>query len=192
PFEYILPLVSVLVGLALAALVVSLHGLLRRRRDVKWDWLPLAAALLAVLAVLETWWNFYAARDDVFYTTLGGFIPLAVQLILLFLLTAAALPDRVDASGTDLRTFYSGNASYFWMLFAVYVGFILLVRIIALVELGGRGFGSVIVSLIPNVVLLGLFVALARVQRRWFHAVVVIVLLVIFIIEWSGLSLESG
>ncbi len=181
-----------LVGLALADLVVSLHGLLRRRRDVKWDWLPLAAALLAVLAVLETWWNFYAARDDEFYATLGGFIPLAVQLILLFLLTAAALPDRVDGGGADLRTFYVDNAGYFWTLFAVYVGFILLIRIIALIGTGGSGFGSVILSMIPSVVLLGLFIVLARVRRRWFHAVAVIVLLAMFVIEWSGLSLESS
>ena len=165
-----------LVGLALADLVVSLHGLLRRRRDVKWDWLPLAAALLAVLAVLETWWNFYAARDDEFY----------------FLLTAAALPDRVDGGGADLRTFYVDNAGYFWTLFAVYVGFILLIRIIALIGTGGSGFGSVILSMIPSVVLLGLFIVLARVRRRWFHAVAVIVLLAMFVIEWSGLSLESS
>ena len=55
PFEYLLPLISVLVGLAVADLATSLHWLLQARRRVQWDWLPLLAAILAVLAVLDLW-----------------------------------------------------------------------------------------------------------------------------------------
>ena len=57
PFEYLLPLISVIVGLSITDLATSLHRLLRARRRVEWDWLPLATALLALLMVLNAWWD---------------------------------------------------------------------------------------------------------------------------------------
>ena len=63
PFEYILPLVSVLVGLAIADLAVSFNRLLRARRRVTWDWLALLAAFIALVAVLDIWWMFSACRN---------------------------------------------------------------------------------------------------------------------------------
>ena len=195
PFEYILPLVSVLVGLAVADLAVSLHRLLRRRRRVRWDALPLATALLAVLAVLEVWWIFYDAREAAYFTTLGGFLPLAAQLFLLFLLNAAALPDDVPAEGLDLRAFYDANGPYFWSLFAAYIAFILVTRVVGFTGAGlpeGTGAVQAALGLLPNVVLLVLFIALARVRRRAFHAVAVTALLGLFLAEWAGLRLGTG
>ena len=192
PFEYILPLVSVIVGLAVADLAVSLHRLLRARSRVRWDWLPLAAAVLAVLVVLELWWVFYASREADFFLTLGGFLPVAVQLILLFLLNAAALPDDVPAEGLDLRAFYESNGPYFWSLYAAYLAFVVVLRIVDLVGGGASGEGSVsALSLVPNLVLLALFVLLARVRRRSVHAVAVLVLLALLVAEFSGLRLET-
>jgi len=46
PFECVLPMVSILVGLAIGDLSLGLHRLLRARSRVDRDWLPLAAALL--------------------------------------------------------------------------------------------------------------------------------------------------
>jgi H+/Cl- antiporter ClcA len=59
PFEYLLALVSILIGLAVADLSSSLHRLLRARRRVRWDWLPLAGAFLVILLILEFWWNLW-------------------------------------------------------------------------------------------------------------------------------------
>ncbi|MBC8451106.1 MAG: hypothetical protein H8D72_00190 [Planctomycetes bacterium] len=129
PFEYILPLVSVLVGLAIADLAVSLHRLLRARGRVQWDWLPLAAALLAVMAVLEVWWLFYGLQEATTFNSLGGFLPMTAQLILLFLLNAAALPDDVPDEGLDLRAFYVANSPYFWTLYGAYAGLAGLIRV---------------------------------------------------------------
>ena len=106
PFEYILPLVSVLVGLAVADLVTSLHRLIRDRSRVQWDWLPLTVALLTILTVLNLWWGLYQAQDDNYYRTLAGFLPLVAQLVLLFLVNAAVLPDDVPAKGIDLKIYY--------------------------------------------------------------------------------------
>ncbi len=41
PFECLLALVSILVGLAVADLSISFHHLLRARHRIRWDWLSL-------------------------------------------------------------------------------------------------------------------------------------------------------
>ena len=186
PFEYILPLVSVLVGLAVADLAISLHRMLRARRRVRWDALPLATAVLAVLAVLELWWNFYAQQDGGFYTTLGGFLLFATQLLILFLLNAAALPDIVPDDGLDLRVFYDTNGPYFWSLYAAYVLFIMVTSVIG--ALGGD-LGDVLRRIAGNSPLLILFAALARFRNRIFHTLAVTAVLALFLFEWSKLSL---
>ena len=194
PFEYILPLVSVLVGLALADVAVSLHRLIRKRRSIVWDWFPLATALLAVLALLETWWVFFASREEAYFTTLGGFLPIVVQFFLLFLLAAAALPDELVGTKTDLRSFYQSNSSYFWSVYAAYVGFILLFRLIEFIGSGipdGMSPLGALVGLLPSVMLLGVFITLANVHRRTLHAIAIVLLIVLFLVEWSGLSLTA-
>lgn len=59
PFEYLLALVSILIGLAVADLATCMHRLLRARSRVRWDWLPLASALIVMLLILQFWWGFY-------------------------------------------------------------------------------------------------------------------------------------
>ena len=188
-FEYVLPLVSVLAGLALADLAVSLHRLLRARRRVRWDWLPLATALLAALAVLNLWWSLFNSQDTPFYETLGGFLPLAALLVVLFLLNAAALPDAVPREGLDLRVFYDINGSYVWSLFATYVA---LSIALDLGERAASGLSIDVLSYASNLVLIALFVALAWVRRRVFHGVAVVVLLALFLSDWVSMSLSAG
>lgn len=187
PFEYILPLVSVLVGLAIADLSVSLHHMLRVHQNIRWDWLPLATALLAVLSVLEVWWVFYTSQDAAFYTTLGGFLPFAAQLIILFLLNAAALPDNVSEGSLDLRNFYESNSAYFWSLYAVYTFFIICVRLVGF--LSNNLPGASLLSLLFPLLIMTASVLLARLKNRLFHSISVIFLIGILLSEWWDLSL---
>lgn len=190
PFEYILPLVSVLVGLAVADLVTSLHRLLRGRSRVQWDWLPLTVALLAILTVLNLWWGLYQAQDDTYYKTLAGFLPLVAQLILLFLVNAAVLPDDVPAKGTNLKNYYEKNSSYIWLLFAAYVFVVVAQNSIARF-IAGWDFISILKSSGANLIVISIYCSLVFIRNRLYHAIIVIVLLIVYIIEWSGLSLGS-
>ena len=191
PFEYLIPLISVLVGLAIADLATSLHRLLRGRNRVEWDWLPLATALLALLSVLDLWWGLYGAWDAASWT-FGGFLPLAALLVVLFLINAAALPDDVPSEGLDLQAFYESNSSYFWFLFAIYV-FIAIAnnvgRRVASEFPEGVDVLSVLVGNAPNLIILGLYVALALSRNRPFHLVTVVALLVFYIFQWAQRSI---
>src|SRR5262245_27782870 len=94
PFQYLLVLVSILVSLAIADIVKSLHGLLRVREQVAWHWHALGAGLLVLLAILQFWWKFYRIGRVETWTQYGTFLLLILHLILLFLLASAALPDN--------------------------------------------------------------------------------------------------
>jgi hypothetical protein len=52
-FEYLLSLVSILIGIALADIALSVHRLLRSDGAVRWHWHPIAAAAIIVLLVLD-------------------------------------------------------------------------------------------------------------------------------------------
>lgn len=55
--EYLLSLMAIVTGLAIADMIVSLHGLLRRFRKVHWDWLPVVAALFVFVLIVSSWWT---------------------------------------------------------------------------------------------------------------------------------------
>lgn len=183
PFAFLLPLVSVFVGLAVTDVAKSLHVLLRARRRVQWDALPLAAAFLAVLTTYNLWWRLVGTADPAVLLTLGGFLLLAAQMLVLYLLNAAALPDDVPAEGLDLRAFYDANGPYFWTLFAVHVAVLMATRA-ALFPAPGAA------VVVQNVAALALFAGLAVVRRRSVHAAALAVLCVLAVVGWAGLSLK--
>lgn len=185
PFAFLVPLVSVLVGLAVTDVAKSLHVLLRARRRVRWDALPLAAALVAVLSAYNLWWRLFGQGEAAPGLTFGGFLPLAVQLLVLYLLSAAALPDAVPDDGLDLRDFYDANGPYFWTMFAVYVAVLLGQRLARL----GDGGAPETALLVANGVTLVAFAVLAAVRSRCVHAVALTVLLGLIFASWRGLSL---
>lgn len=187
PFEYLLPFLSVLVGLAVTDLATSLHRLLRARRRVTWDWLPLATALLALGAVLNVWWSFY--RDDTTGTwMMAEFFPIVVALFILFLMNAAALPDNVPSEGIDLKEFYESNSPYFWSLYALYVVSNIFFNVSGHLTSAMQEWGEFIQVLIfslPNIGAVGLFLSLAYFRNRVFHTIAVISVLVLLAFLWS-------
>lgn len=191
PFEYIIPLVSVLVGMAIADLAVSFNRLLRGHRRVKWELLPLLASFMSILAVLDMWWMFYSMQDSTFYRTLIGFLPLAVQLILLFLINAAALPDEVPKDRMNLKTFYEKNSVYFWSLFLIYFISIYITRGISFLMLDWDII-DVLKNTFFNFVIVVMVISLIFIKNRWYHAALIIMFIAVYISEGSIRSLDAS
>jgi hypothetical protein len=187
PFEYLLALVSILIGLAVADLSSSLHRLLRARQRVRWAWLPLAAALLVMMLILEFWWIFYGLGASPAWTRYGAFLVLAASLVCMFLLASAALPDEVPEEGIDLSQYYKENGRYFWSLFSLFVLLMIAVELVA--EGESIRDAAVLWRTFLNLTLVGFLVSLAVVRNRRYHAAVVPVLLVMLTVQWSQLRL---
>jgi len=188
-FEYLLALVSILVGLAIADLALSLHRLLRMWKTVRWDWLPLASAFVVALLILNFWWAFYTIGHYEIWTYYISFLVLATYLICLFLLASAALPDHVPEGGIDLRDYYHAHHRYFWSLFSFSL---LLVSVISVLPSIGRfSTTQIAISQIGNVVLLCICVSLIWTSNRRYHAVIVPLLFLVFLSQWYQSRLQQ-
>jgi hypothetical protein len=187
PFEYVLPMVSILVGLAVGDLSLSLHRLLRARRRVRWDWLPMAAALLVLLLILSFWWSFYGmGRADV-WSRYWAFLILGAALISVFLLASAALPDEIPEEGLDLRAYYIENRRYFWGMFTLFALLAYVLDLLAAAENMGITAGAL--RAIPTLAIAALMLSLAFVESRRYHSVMVLLFLAFFGWQWSLLRI---
>lgn len=187
PASHLLALVSILIGIALADLSVSLHRLLRARRRIRWDWLPLGTALVVSLMILQAWWAFYRMGQQEIWTQYWSFLVLAFYLMSLFLLASAALPDEVPETGLDLRGYYRENQRYFWSLFAVS-----LLGATGTMALGAYphvGVGRLAIAAAGNMVMIGICLSLAWSRSRLYHGIVVALLALGLALQWSRMKL---
>ncbi len=116
--EYILVLVSIVLGLALTDLAFSTHRLIRRRADVKFDATPILAALLAAYLVFTNFWSDYGHYRTVTSAALWETLPNLAILFVNFLIAAAALPDEWEGE-IDLWQYYLATRRQFWILIAI-------------------------------------------------------------------------
>lgn len=177
--NYMLGLFVIITGLAIADIVVSLHGVLLNRRIVKWDWLALVAAAFIFLLIIVSWGlSFQAWHQPGVNPSIWSFIVTLAQFIPLYLAARASLPDEVPAQGVDLADHYAHISRYFWSAVAVTYGLYLLAVILtrSLTEqvLWARWNGA------TQLILMVLLIALS--QRR-LHAVFVPVIFVLFVFD---------
>lgn len=156
--ENVLVFASIVVGLGVADELISLHRLLRSRDRVTWDWAALAVAALVLLTIVQIWWSIAQPRADAM--TIGEFLPMLVELILLFLLAAAVLPDEVPEAGIDLKLYYDRNGSYIWSLFSLALGWLLFASSLAAIA-GGAPAIQVVEAKLVDTIALGLMASLS-------------------------------
>lgn len=118
---YILALLAIITGLAIADMVVSLHGLLANRRHVKWDWLTLLAAAFVFMLIVASWGISFRAFDDLpSGPWFWEFILTLCQTITLYLAARAALPDQVPlGEQINLADHYAFFSRYLWAALSV-------------------------------------------------------------------------
>jgi len=168
-FEYTSVMASIIVGLALVDILVSLNRLIRAGGSVRWHWAAPVTATLIALTVIQIWWSVYSPKDTAM--TIGQFLPLLVELVLLFLLAAAALPDEIPAGGIDLRLYYDRNGPYLWSLFAASLGWATMVSATEWV-LAREAPAVFVEQHMIDLFVLALFVSLIFVRRLWWHMIV--------------------
>ncbi|HEU4812929.1 MAG TPA: hypothetical protein VFS99_01700 [Xanthomonadaceae bacterium] len=121
-FEYAIGLMSIIVGLGLADLAMSLHRLLKHRMQVKWDGLAVGTAIYAAFTLVRMWYQLWTVRDLTEVTSLFFYLGLILEMFLVFLAAAATLPDESDPvhERWDLRAYYDRHRRYIWGLFVLF------------------------------------------------------------------------
>jgi hypothetical protein len=119
-FEYEAIYLGIIVGLALANILASLHKLIEVGNRVRWGWMaPASAAYAATHTINEFWYTWIHQHDAAIRETAGNltiftWYPRALAFALLFLMCAAALPDDAAEGDVDLAHYYIENRKRFW------------------------------------------------------------------------------
>ena len=129
--EYLVALISIIVGLGLTDLAQSVRELIRPGYAVKWDGLPLAWSAFVFLFTILLWWNGFSVLESASSAGEAGprFLSYLLFFFLLYLCCAFALTDpdwetSVARSGdgsapaVDLEAFYfsAGHRRWFFGL----------------------------------------------------------------------------
>lgn len=159
--EYILVLVTIVLGLALTDLAFSTHRLIRRRAEVKFDAAPILAALLASYLVFANFWGDYGHYRNITSASLWATLPNLAILFVNFLIAAAALPDEWDGN-IDLWDYYLSTRRQFWTLIAIGTLLALLYNVVNHKLLP-------ISAYVSAALVLALITILCVSRRRWLH-----------------------
>jgi hypothetical protein len=171
-FEYEAIYLGIIVGLALANILTSLHKLIEAGRRVRWGWLaPATAAYAATHTVNEFWFTWVHHQNDPGQMVFTWYSS-ALAFALLFLMCAAALPDDASDGDVDLERFYIENRKRFWgFSTALHVlNLLSWTKAFALTGFALQFLPNSAVPMLANTVEGLLSLSLMFVRAKWWHA----------------------
>ena len=173
--DFAIGLMTIITGLAIADMIISLHGLLMNRARVTWDWLAVLAAIYIFLLIVSSWGiSFRTMGNQMIDPPLWLFVIGLSQIIPLYLAARSSLPDAVDDKGVDLAAHYAEISRYFWA--SVAFTYLMYLAYAAYANGAATLFGT---FLSPAAQLL-LMASLVVVPRRPVHAILVPAIFVLF------------
>ena len=175
PFDYALGLISILVGLALADVVGSLHKLLRQGPAVKWDGRVILSVAVVITLITGMWFSVWSVRNDKAVLSFAFYLSLFLEFMVLFLVCAACLPDDAVENG-DLGGFYEKNIRYLWSLFALFQISFFLHWIYFHRHLRASSVAQHSSTVVVGAMIVG-FLLLTFIRSRWFHYSALVALL---------------
>lgn len=200
--EYLIALVSIIVGLALADLAGSFRELVRPRRAVRWHWLPITWAAIVLMILVQFWWTSFGALQEEAFGQALAFLPYLLAFLMLYLACAFALPDPecrpecaperdsspppsanaplgVPTEALNMEAFYFSSVHRRWFFGTLIVLIVLgqVISIVSSVFLGDSTAADVALTASTNLTLAALLGTLIATDRRWVHASVTILML---------------
>lgn len=112
-FEFLMVLVSVVIGLGLTELLTGWANLLRARKTVRFYWIHTLFQVGIFFALLQQWWEFWDMEGVGTISFLAVLIILAPPIVL-FLIAHLLFPTT--AEGADLKDYYFNQSTLLWGL----------------------------------------------------------------------------
>jgi hypothetical protein len=164
-----LTLITIVTGFGLTELLLRFEKLFTARHRIGWDALPLAWALVILIAVVNYWWGIREFLAHASPWPTGVFMAVMVAPIFLYLACAAALPRIEHGEPLDMKLAYAEQRAAFLSFFLLYQCGNWLLDVI------GIGALSPVVVVHRASVCVALVVALVARSRRWDWVAVAIV-----------------
>ncbi len=173
-FEFLMVLISVVIGLGLTEILGGAANLLRARETVRFHWIHVLFQVGIFFALLQQWWESWGLHG-LGEITFGAVLTLLAPPIFLFLIAHLLYPSRSEDS--DLKAYYYRQAPLLWGL--VVVGTLEGTFLRPLI-LGDPVFHPSNLSGIPMV---AICVALAASKNPRVHSVLAPIILVLLILD---------
>ena len=112
-FEFLMVLVSIIVGLGIAEVLTGIAHQVRYRHTSTGYWLHSCGIALVTFALLQSWWELWGLRD----TTEWVFFSMVLMLVspaTLYLIAHLVFPE--NRQGTDMRAYYYDQMRPIWWL----------------------------------------------------------------------------
>ena len=192
-FAYLAAFVTVVLALAVADMVQSMHRLLRAEARVRWSVIAMISALAVFLAILDEFfalWRLAGVERFAFHELLVLICP----PVLLSLAAMTVLPDEVSGEGLDLGEHYMHIRRRLFVLLALWT-LAVFVRFAGLFEAfsGTAGTTFDALSAFPwqYVLLLALYALLYWSSSRRIQLIGLIAILLLVIQAMSSRTIEA-
>lgn len=123
PFEYVMALVSVVVGLGITHILVAMGDVVHRVRGhgppIKLDPVYFLWVGFILIWLISIWWAEYKLQEIGFVWTFGGYLQLVTYMMSLFAVTVILVPARMDDIVDTYLSFIDGRRWFFGALFVV-------------------------------------------------------------------------
>jgi len=165
-FQYLIVLVSIVLGLGITQLLTGVGRLVQARARVALYWPTLVWVAVLLLIHVQSWWAMFDMRAHRDWT-FGKFLVVLLTPTTLFLMSALVLPDVAEATGDgerlDLRAHYHAQARWFFAAGAL----VIVSSLLRPIAMDGRF--PLDLDRGIQLVFLGLCVVSATTRREAFH-----------------------
>ena len=163
-FEFLMVLVSLIIGLGVAEVLTGVARIIRDRDTVQTYWVHSLFIVIVFLALLQQWWEIWGVRDLPVWT-FPGLLMMLSGPIGLFLIANLLFPEPLR--DTDLRDFY----------YQIMKPVLLLGVATSLLSVAFRPLvlGSELIALnnLSSFLIAAVFVSMMLIQKSWYHGLMV-------------------
>ncbi len=173
-FEFLMVLVSIIIGLGIAEILTGIARQIRCRESIHGYWVHSVAVTAIFFALLQQWWEIWGVRVEAEWT-FHGLLMMLTGPVGLFLIAHLLFPEPMQ--GANFREYYNGAMRPIWWLAALTVVLATLFRPLV--------FDASLVSLDNATSFLLFFgcIALAISRRSALHAILVPVFLLLVLLD---------
>jgi hypothetical protein len=155
-------IVSIILGLSITQLLQGISELINERERVRFYWPAVGWGVLLLLIDVQAWWAMFGLRHRHSWTFLQ-FATVLLEVILLYLVAALALPNFAGQAVIDLRANYFKHRTWFFGCLVL----VLVDSLLKAVVIGGELPGAV--DLAFHLIWLGSASVAAITRSDWYH-----------------------
>lgn len=164
PFEYVIVLVSIIIGLGITLVLTGIAQLIREDRSITLFWPYLIWIGLVFVMHIHEWWITYQLKSTVAWR-LPTFLFIILYPILLFILANLLFPDSWEKTNRDMKQFY----------FSLYPRF----------------FGCVVVLVVLSI-LQNIFISGLPIATQFVHVIILVVISAMLIFRPKAVVIHTA